>query len=425
MKYSTPKGTFDILPEAVKPDRKWRLIHRYAYLEEVLRKTSLDYGFQEIRTPIFERTELFTRSAGEASDLVSKEMYTFEDKAKRLMSLRPEGTAPVIRALVENQMSGNRKYFYIGPYFRYDRPQAGRFRQFHQYGVEAVGNASPEQDVEVIDLIMEIYRRLGIKELKLLINSIGDKACRESYVKALKEFLQPHFAELSEESQARFEQNPLRILDTKNEREQQLLKSAPSILDFLSEESKAHFEKVLGWLDRLGISYEVTPSLVRGLDYYTQTVFEVTSNVLGAQNSIGAGGRYDGLMHELGGKDLPGMGFATGIERILHTMDGQGLSFPKPPHSTCFLIPMTNQAQEKLFPLLFALRRAGIAAEMSPVSKKVGKAVGEASDRGAHFALIMGEEELQKNVVQVKDLQSRAAQEVAIDDVMKTIKEKL
>lgn len=425
MKYSAPKGTFDILPTAIKPDTKWRLVHRYNHLEEVLRKTSLDYGFQEIRTPIFERTELFMRSVGEGSDIVSKEMYTFEDKAQRSMSLRPEGTAPVMRALIDNQMQSAGKYFYIGPYFRYDRPQAGRFRQFHQYGVEAVGNPSPEQDVEVIDLIMEIYRRLGIKELTLLINSIGDKESRTKYVAALKEFLQPHLSELSEESQARFENNPLRILDTKNAKEQELLKSAPSILDFLSEKSKAHFDCVLKWLDQLGVSYVITPNLVRGLDYYTETVFEVTSNVLGAQNSIGAGGRYDGLMRELGGKDLPGMGFATGIERILNTMDGQEAHFPKAPHPTCYLIPMTENAHEKLFPLAFELRREKIATEICAVSKKIGKAVGEASDQGAQFALIVGEEELQKGVAQVKDLRARESEEVALDKLVETMKGKL
>ncbi len=425
MKYSAPKGTFDILPEAIRPDTKWRLVHRYTYLEEVLRKTSLDYGFQEIRTPIFERTELFTRSSGENSDIVSKEMYTFEDKAKRLMSLRPEGTAPVIRALVDNQMQDAGKYFYIGPYFRYDRPQAGRFRQFHQYGVEAVGDPTPEQDVEVIDLIMEIYRRLGIQELTLLINSIGDKESRAKYVTALKEFLQPHLSTLSEESQARFENNPLRILDTKNAKEQELLKSAPSITDFLSEKSKAHFDRVLKWLDKLDISYVVTPNLVRGLDYYTETVFEVTSNVLGAQNSIGAGGRYDGLMRELGGKDLPGMGFATGIERILNTMDGQNAHFPEAPHPSCYIIPMTESAREKLFPLAFALRREKIATEICGVSKKLGKAVGQASDRGARFAVIVGEEELQKGVAQVKDLHSRESEEIALDKLVEMMKGKL
>ncbi len=418
MKYSAPKGTFDILPSAVKPDTKWRLVSRYAYLEEVLRKTSLDYGFQEIRTPIFERTELFTRSVGESSDIIAKEMYTFEDKAGRSMSLRPEGTAPVIRALIDNQMQEPGKYFYIGPYFRYDRPQAGRFRQFHQYGVEAVGNRSPEQDVEVIDLILEIYRRLGLQDLTLLINSIGDAATRPAYIKALKAYLQPHFEELSEDSQMRFEKNPLRILDTKNPKEQKLLEGAPSILDHLSPESKAHFETVLGWLDKLKIPYKIEPRLVRGLDYYTETVFEVTSGMLGAQNSIGAGGRYDGLMAQLGGKDLPGMGFATGIERILYTMDGQGASFPEPPHPLLYLIPMGQQAHATLFPLVSELRRKRIPSEISSPVKKLGKAIGEASDLGVRFALIMGDEELKKGVVQVKDLEARTSREIPLADVV-------
>ena len=351
MDYSRPKGTFDILPEETKSQNKWKESAKWQYVESIIRDVAMCYGYQEVRTPIFETTKLFTRGVGETSDIVSKEMYTFLDKGERSMSLRPEGTASVMRAFAEGglQQLGNfHKFFYIGPFFRYDRPQAGRYRQFHQFGIEAIGNGSPEQDFEAIELLYELYRRLGLKNLHVMINTLGDQSCRETYKRALLSYLKPHFSLLSKESQARFTKNPLRILDSKAPEERQLLQTAPSILDFLSSEGKAHFDSLCLLLEKQHLPFTLAPQLVRGLDYYNHTVFEITSDVLGAQNTIGAGGRYDGLLPDVGGPDLPCVGFSTGLERILHTMHGQNSPFPEKVGPTVVLIPLDAAAKSTL-----------------------------------------------------------------------------
>ncbi|NGX30517.1 MAG: Histidine--tRNA ligase, partial [Candidatus Anoxychlamydiales bacterium] len=320
MKYQIPKGLFDILPNAKE---SFKEVNRWQYLESIINKLAIDYNFEEIRVPIFEKTELFLRGVGATSDIASKELYTFLDKAKRSMSLRPEGTASVMRAFIENNLSQEKKFhklYYMGPMFRYDRPQKGRYRQHHQLGVEIIGDKSFEIDAEVIDMLVTLFKRLELKNLKLLINSIGDLETRTNYKKALLDFLKPNFENLSEESKARFDKNPMRILDSKDERDKKILKEAPSILDFLSDAAKKHFENLLNLLDKLDIKYEVDSKLVRGLDYYDDTVFEVVSEKLGgAQNSLGGGGRYNSLLKSLGGPDLPGIGFACGLERILQT----------------------------------------------------------------------------------------------------------
>ncbi|MEX0962045.1 MAG: histidine--tRNA ligase [Simkaniaceae bacterium] len=427
MPYLKPKGTFDILPKPVKPEDRWRESTRYQYLEELLRKTSHDYGFYEIRTPIFEKSDLFIRSVGEASDIISKEMYSFEDKAGRHMSLRPEGTAPVLRAFLENGLpnGGDHKFFYIGPYFRYDRPQKGRFRQFHQYGVEAIGRSDPLQDVEIIDLNMEIYRRLGLKNLTLMINSVGSSLCRPSFTAALKAYLEPSFSKLSEESQMRFKKNPLRILDTKSKGDLEILKGAPSILDHLDKECLFHFEEVKKWLTRLKIPFVINDKLVRGLDYYTKTVFEITSDVLGAQNTIGAGGRYDGLMKALGGEDLPSIGFATGIERILHTIDGQGYRGPSLLNPFVLLIGLGDQAENKCSELLFHLRHSSIPASHLYNTKKLSKALSHASDFGASYVLILGDDELSEGTINVKNLKTRETLNHPIETIVEYMSERL
>ncbi|MCB1082616.1 MAG: histidine--tRNA ligase, partial [Chlamydiia bacterium] len=359
MSYTLPKGTFDILPHDPKKENAWKEASRWQHLETVMRALARDYGYEEIRTPIFEKTELFIRSVGETSDIVSKEMYTFEDKGNRSMTLRPEGTAAVMRAFAQHglqQLGHHHKFFYIGPFFRYDRPQAGRYRQFHQFGIEAIGNGGPEQDFEAIELLYELYNRLGLKNLRVLVNSLGSASCREKYREALLSFLKPHLSTLSEESKVRFVKNPLRILDSKDEKEQALLKGAPSILEFLNEDNRKHFETLCALLEESHIPFEITPGLVRGLDYYNQTVFEITSDVLGAQNTIGAGGRYDGLLPAVGGPDLPCIGFSTGIERILHTMEGQNISFPEKKGPLVALIPLGEEAKKKAHTLLYSLR---------------------------------------------------------------------
>ncbi|MCB1107175.1 MAG: histidine--tRNA ligase [Chlamydiia bacterium] len=414
MKYSLPKGTFDILPEESKPQDKWKESASWNYLESVIRSLANNYGYHEIRTPIFEQTELFIRGVGETSDIVSKEMYTFLDKGERSMTLRPEGTASVMRAFSQGQLqqiSPFHKFFYLGPFFRYDRPQAGRYRQFHQFGVEAIGNGEPEQDFESIELLYELFQRLGLKNLHVMINTLGDLSSRESYKEALLSYLKPHFSVLSEESQIRFAKNPLRILDTKNEKERELLNKAPSILDFLSSESRSHFERMCKLLEKQKIPFTVTPHLVRGLDYYNHTVFEITSDVLGAQNTIGGGGRYDGLLPKIGGPDLPCIGFSTGIERILQTMIGQGIQFPEKEGPNVALIPLDDQAKEKAFDLLYQFRHAHISAEMI-FSKKIQKALQQADRLKAKHSIIIGKDELEKKKVQVKTMQSRETQEV-------------
>lgn len=421
MKYSQPKGTFDILPKQLKAEDYWKLSERWQYVEKILKETAHDYGFHEIRTPIFESADLFIRSVGDTSDIVTKEMFLFQDKADRSMALRPEGTACALRAFIENhlyQLGQDHKLFYLGPYFRYDRPQAGRFRQFHQFGVEAIGRNDPFQDAEIIDLLWEMYRRLGLKNLNLLINSVGDLESRENYKKALLAFLKPHYELLSADSKERFAKNPLRILDTKNPQEIELLKSAPSILDFLSPHAEGHFKKVCDVLSSLGIHFQITPQLVRGLDYYNHTVFEITSNVLGAQNTLGAGGRYDGLMKSLGGPDLPSIGFGTGMERILCTMDGQQALFPPSPSPFIYIVALGEKTHSLGFDLLSKLRHHHIASEIYMKTPKMQKALQEASASCAEYALIIGEQEIDSGELQLKNLSNRDSKTIPINNVL-------
>lgn len=410
MKYSIAKGVFDILPKDPTKDGAFRASHLWHYVEETIHELARIYGFREIRTPIFERTELFVRGVGESSDIVTKEMYTFEDKAGRSMTLRPEGTAAVMRAFVEkrlDQLAPRQKLYYIGPMFRYERPQAGRYRQHHQFGVEAVGEPSAEQDVEVIDLLVELYRRLGLQNLTVLLNSVGDSQSRENYRAALRAFLEPKFASLSDESKLRFEKNVLRILDSKDPQDQKLLEGAPLLDAFLSEEAREHFDKVQLLLKKLSIPYQINQKLVRGLDYYTKTVFEVTSESLGAQNAIGAGGRYDGLTSLLGGPNLPSVGFATGIERILHAMLDQKAPLPAAPAPEIVLIPLGDAAHYACFEWTHSLRKLNLFAEIDLHPKKVGKSLEHAAQIGATYALVLGDLELESGQVKLKELATR------------------
>ncbi len=417
MEYTIPKGVFDILPKEPKSEDAWRASDHWQYVENIMRKCAADYGFKEIRTPLFERTELFVRGVGESSDIVTKEMYTFLDKGERSMTLRPEGTASVMRSFVEkhlDQVPGLHKFFYIGPMFRYERPQSGRYRQHHQFGAEAIGIGKPAQDVELIDLLCETYRRLGLKGLKVMINSVGDEASRTPYRDALKKYLEPHFEKLSADSQVRFTKNILRILDSKDEGDQALLAHAPSILEFLSDDARHHFEQVKRLLELEKIPYVVNHKLVRGLDYYNKTVFEVVSASLGAQNTLGAGGRYDGLMSALGGPDLPSVGFATGIERLLQTMVAQDVVFPPPLRPLLFLIPMGETAMEACFALLCRLRHQGIAAEMDLSGKKIQNGLQLANAENARYSVILGDRELETGEVEIKEMATRTAQKISL-----------
>lgn len=422
MKYGIAKGVFDILPKDPDPEGKWRSSHLWYYLEEIIHSLAQTYGYREIRTPIFERTELFVRSVGEETDIVSKEMYTFKDRADRLMTLRPEATAPVMRAVVEKRLDQQglpQKLYCIGPMFRYERPQAGRYRQLHQFDIEAIGSSSPEQDVEVIDLLCELTRRLGLKDLTLMLNSVGDPATRESYKTALRSFLQPKLNELSEESKIRFEKNVLRILDSKDPQDQKALEHAPQLSDYLTDEASEHFNKVKTLLKGLGIKYEINQKLVRGLDYYNKTVFEVTAGQLGAQNAIGGGGRFDGLPALLGGPDLPCVGFAAGLERIIQTMLGQNVALPDPPHPQIYIIPIGEKAKEYCTTLVFELRHHQIAAEIDWDSKKPGKALEHATKMGSTYALFIGDDELSSQTIQLKELATRKEIPLNLTDLPK------
>ncbi|MCI0382743.1 MAG: histidine--tRNA ligase [Chlamydiae bacterium] len=425
MEYTIPKGVFDILPEEVPSEEAWRTSEKWQYLEETIRAVSHSYGYREIRTPIFEKTELFIRSVGEGSDIVNKEMYTFEDRGGRSMTLRPEGTASAMRAVIENRLTAKsplQKLYYIGPMFRYERPQAGRYRQHHQFGAEAIGISLPEQDVETIDLLCELYRQLKISRLTIHLNSIGNEECRKKFQLALTAFLKPHFDSLSEESKVRFQKNILRILDSKDPNDQKIIANAPSILDMLDSESKEHFHQVQQLLKKLKLPFQINPKLVRGLDYYNKTVFEIISGELGAQNSIGGGGRYDGLMSLLDGPNLPAVGFATGMERILQTMLGQKISFPSPISPFIYLIFMGDEARKFCFSLLYDLRHSKIPSEMDLQGKKIGNALQFAEKLKAKYALIIGEDELKQQMVKLKELETRQERTVPSHNLIEEIK---
>lgn len=423
MTISSAPGVYDILPFA--HDEQWRSSYLWSYIESVIRDTSRDFGYKEIRTPIFERTELFVRGVGESSDIVTKEMYTFNDKGDRSLTLRPEGTAPVIRAFIEHQMHTQapiHKLFYIGPMFRYERAQAGRYRQHHQFGAEAIGLLAPEQDAELIDLVYTVYQKLGLKNLQVCINSIGNPDSRIAFRAALQDYLKNFYDQLSHDSQRRFSTNPLRILDSKAPQDQAIVKNAPSILDFLDEESAVHFAAVKRFLNKLKIPYSINPLLVRGLDYYNKTVFEITSGDLGAQNSVGGGGRYDGLMKTLGGPDLPTIGFGTGLERILQTMLNQGVKIPPPPSPEIFLIPLGDEAKDACFDLLHTLRLEGIPSDMDLSGRKLGKVMQYANQIQAKYVLVLGDEELKTQEAQLKDMRSGKTLKAPLNSLAKILR---
>jgi len=404
---SIPPGVFDLLP--TDPQDQWKSTYLWTHIETLMRELATSYGFREIRTPIFERTELFLRGVGETTDIVSKEMYTFIDKGNRSMTLRPEGTASVMRAFIEHQLQNSapqHKLFYICPMFRYERAQAGRYRQHHQFGAEVIGISAPEQDAELIDLLYTLYNRLHLQNLQVSINSIGDAASRSNFRAALKDYLSLHYDALSADSKNRFESNPLRILDSKDAGDRSIVANAPSILDYLNDGSKEHFEALKKLLNALKIPFQVDPLLVRGLDYYNSTVFEVTSGNLGAQNSIAGGGRYDGLLKLLGGADLPSIGFGSGIERLIQTMLKQQVPLPSPLPVTLYIIPLGELSRPICFDVLHALRQENIAAEMDFTRRKLGKSMQYANQLGAKFVAVVGDNEVETGLVALKEMVS-------------------
>jgi histidyl-tRNA synthetase len=422
MAFQIPRGTQDILPGEVE---KWQ------YVEKIARDICKRYNYHEIRTPIFEHTELFLRGVGDTTDIVQKEMYTFEDRAGRSMTLRPEGTAPVVRSFVENKMYGNPnqpiKLYYIGPMFRYERPQAGRFRQFVQFGVEAIGSNDPAIDAEVIAMAMELYRSLGLKKLRLVINSLGDVETRKAHRQALIDHFKNRIHELCEDCQVRLEKNPLRILDCKKDRDHELMATAPSILDYLNDESRHYFEKVKAYLTKLGIPFEVDPRLVRGLDYYHHTTFEIMSDAegFGAITTLCGGGRYSGLVQEIGGPETPGIGFALSIERLLAALDAEGITLPISEGIDCYVVAVGEKAKDESVLLVHELRKAGIVADKDYQDRKI-KAQLKAADRlNAKFVAILGDDELAKEVINIKEMSTGEQEEVPLHSVVDYLKERL
>lgn len=414
MHYQKPKGTADILPAEAK---KWQ------YVENIAQEVFETYNYHEIRTPIFESYDVFERSSGESSDVVSKEMYDFHDKGDRHIALRPEGTAGVVRAYVENKLFGPEqvkpyKVYYHGPMFRYERPQSGRQRQFHQIGVEAFGSTSPDLDVETIAMAMQLLARLNLTDMHLVINSLGDAQTQEAYHQALVDYLTPLKDELSADSKRRLTTNPLRILDSKDAHDQELVAQAPTILDFLSEDSAKHFEAVKAGLTSLGIDYEIDNTMVRGLDYYTNTIFEIMVTSPAFNNTemtaIG-GGRYDGLVKEFGGPDEPGIGFGIGVERLLLLLDSQAAALQAKPLD--FYIVKTSEAVEgAAFKLLQAIRQNGLSADQDYLARKVKGQFKNADRLHAQYVITVGETEVETGQVPVKDLATGEQVEIAIAD---------
>ena len=417
MAYSAPRGTVDILAEQ---STKWQ------QLEQLLRTICANYNVKEMRVPIFEHTELFTRAVGDTTDVVSKEMYTFEDKKGRSITLRPEGTAGIARSYVENKLYGLpeklQKYYYMGPMFRYERPQNGRQRQFHQFGVEMLGLESPYVDVECMVMAVTIVEALGLNNVTLHINTLGDNESRDAYRQALKDHFAPVLNELCHDCQSRYEKNPLRILDCKVDKEHQVMKNAPRTIDYLSENAKEHFEKVCALLDDLEIDYIVDSNLVRGLDYYSHTVFEVISDDprLGAGATVGGGGRYNSLIQELGGPETPGVGFAFGLERL---MIAAGDNLEEEEGLDVYLMPLGEEAKDLAMQIVTMLRANGFTCDMDQCNRGLKGQFKSADRFHAHFSMIIGEEEVQKEVVNMKCNHSKEQTVVPLENIVSFIEE--
>ncbi len=404
------KGTEDVLP---KDSYRWQ------FVEDVMRKESAAYGFKEIRTPVFEHTELFARGVGQTTDVVQKEMYTFDTKGGESVTLRPEGTAGAARAVLEHGLVNDSlpiKASYFVSCYRYEKPQAGRLREFHQFGLECYGTQSPVADAELICAAQSIFDRLGIKQLRLEINSIGCPACRAEYHKALKEYFYGYKDELCETCNSRLEKNPMRILDCKSPVCSKIAQGAPKITDYLCDECKEHFASVQKYLDAAGVEYTVNPTIVRGLDYYTKTVFEFVTDFIGAQGTVCGGGRYDGLIEELGGKHLPSLGFAMGIERLLMLMDKQGIEIPKPSTCDLYVAVMGEKASLKSFEIIKAVRSCGLIAETDVVGRGLRAQMKYADKIGAKFSMVLGDNEIEQGKAVIKNMSSGEQTEIVLDD---------
>ncbi|MCR5834827.1 MAG: histidine--tRNA ligase [Selenomonadaceae bacterium] len=408
---NAPRGTKDILPEQ---------IHQWLWLENKIRELCALYGYEEIRTPIFEHTELFQRGIGEGTDVVDKEMYTFTDRGNRSITLRPENTASAVRAYLQNKLYANSKLvklFYIGSMFRYDRPQAGRLREFHQFGVEALGEKNPAVDAEIILLAWELLHGLGLDDLKLKINTVGCPACRPIYRKKLKEYFSANIDDLCDDCKRRLDKNPMRILDCKTDAAKEIMEDAPNIESCLCDDCREHFNSVKKFLTASGIDYTVDSRLVRGLDYYTKTAFEIQYAPLGAQSAVAGGGRYDGLISEIGGDDTPAVGFAAGLERILLALELQKLIPETNKKITAFIVVGGADAESYAFKLMTDLRRQKISAAMDFGKKSMKAQMKQAAKSGAKFALIIGDDEVNNSTVTVKNMETSAQEVISLTEV--------
>lgn len=415
MAIKAPKGTKDLMP---KDSYKVQYIEREFY--ELCRR----YGFGEVRTPMFESTELFSRGVGETTDIVQKEMYTFEDLGHRSITLKPEGTSPAVRAFIESHDYAEMqptKYYYDTPCFRYERPQAGRLREFHQFGVENFGTPDMMADAEVIALASDFIRKVGIEDVELHINSVGCRECRPVYRKALQDYLRPYYEDLSDTSKERFEANPMRIIDSKDPHDQEIATDAPYMLDYLCGDCKAAFESLKANLDAMGISYTVDPRIVRGLDYYTKTAFEFVTTKIGAQGTICGGGRYDHLVEEIGGPSIPGVGFGLGKERLLLLMGQNDIIFDNPNVPDISISFIGDKARLYALGLAHNLRVNGIAVAIDTLNRNLKGQMKYANKLAARYSVVIGDDEIERGVVTLKDMKSGEQKEINASDLTKEI----
>lgn len=410
-----PKGTYDVY------GLKGKQIN---YIEDLLKTLMNKYNYEYFRTPIFEASELFHRGVGETTDIVTKETYDFIDRGDRNMTLRPEGTAGVVRSYIENKMYGNSpmpvKAWYFGPMYRYERPQSGRFREFYQFGVEVFGCDNPLMDAEVISIPVNIYKMLGLKGIKVNINSLGDKESRDNYREALIKHFKPAIDSFCDDCKERFKKNPLRILDCKIDHDNELMKTAPKTIDYLNEESQKHFDKVKECLNSLNIEYVVNPSVVRGLDYYTHTVFEVEADIkdFGSQNVLCGGGRYNGLVETIGGPTTSGVGFALGLERLLNAIEAEKISLPISDGVDIYVIPMSDNEQSYALGLTQALRLSGFSVDMDSMNRKINNNFKQADRLNANYVIIIGDEEIKSNTITIKNNNTKEEYKVEVNDLV-------
>ena len=417
-----PKGTYDVYGKQGK---------QILYIEEVLKALMKQYNYEYFRTPIFESSELFHRGVGETTDIVTKETYDFKDRGDRNMTLRPEGTAGIVRSFIENKMYGNAsmpvKSWYYGPMYRYERPQSGRFREFYQFGVEVFGCDEAIIDAEVISIAVNFYKLIGLKGIKVNINSLGDIESRNNYREALKEYFRPHLDKLCEDCNNRFEKNPLRILDCKVDNHLDIMKNAPKITDYLNETSKNHFEEVKSYLDALEIEYVVNPNIVRGLDYYTHTVFEVEAEIegFGSQNVLCAGGRYNNLVEQIGGPATSGVGFALGLERLLAALESENIDLVKDDSIDMYVIPMSKSELNEALALTNHLRLNGFKVDMDYMNRNIKSNFKQADRLNTKFVAIIGEEEVKNNIITIKNNNTKEEYKILLREIVDFLDEEI